>query len=371
MSDDPNRPSGTDSGHVDTTHAGRNHGEDRWTQGPEVPPAKSASQMAGAPGDDAETLRERQRLAQLEMMDHWIGGVLKEQRRSRRWKLFFRLMMLTIVLVTLFSALYSLFWDSPGAATTEQRHLGIVEVNGVIASDSPANAERVIEGLNRAWEAESAAAVVLHINSPGGSPVQSQRIYAEIMRLREQGDKPIIAVIEDIGASGAYYIAAAADEIVASPVSLVGSIGVIYAGFGFEEAIAKIGVERRVMTAGENKAFLDPFQPLDEEAEQFWQGVLSQTHRQFIDDVRAGRGERLSNSPEIFSGLVWSGEQSLELGLIDQLGSLEQLSRDQVGDTHWVDYTPSMDPLDRLTRRFTQVVAEVLGVNAPSSPLRY
>jgi len=225
--------------------------------------------------------------------------------------------------------------------------------------------------LNRAWEAESAAVVVLHINSPGGSPVQSQRIYVEIMRLREQGDKPIIAVIEDVGASGAYYIAAAADEIVASPVSLVGSIGVIYAGFGFEEAIERIGVERRVVTAGENKAFLDPFKPLDDDAEAFWQGVLSQTHRQFIDDVRAGRGERLSDSPDIFSGLIWSGEQSMELGLVDQLGSLEQVAREQVGDTNLVDYTPSLDPFERLTRRFTQVVAQVLGVSAPNTPLRF
>lgn len=344
--------------------------DDRWTEGPEVSSGKT-DPIAGAPGDDAETLRERQRLAQLEMMDHWIGGVLTEQRRTRRWKLFFRLMLLVIVLVSLFTALNGLFWDTSSTAAPTQRHLGIVEVNGVIASDSPANAERIIKGLNRAWAAESAAAVVLHINSPGGSPVQSQRIYAEIMRLREQGDKPIIAVIEDLGASGAYYIAAAADEIVASPVSLVGSIGVIYAGFGFEEAIARIGVERRVVTAGENKAFLDPFQPLDDDTAAFWQSVLNQTHEQFIDDVRAGRGERLSDSSDIFSGLIWSGEQSIELGLVDQLGSLEGVARARVGATNWVDYTPSLDPFERLTRRFTQVVAEVLGVSAPNTPLRF
>ncbi|TVP50914.1 MAG: signal peptide peptidase SppA [Halomonas sp.] len=344
--------------------------DDRWTEGPEVSSNKAAP-MAGAPGDDAETLRERQRLAQLEMMDHWIGGVLTEQRRTRRWKLFFRLMLLTVVLATLFTSLYSVFWDTSGTAVPAQRHLGIVEVNGVIASDAPANAERIIKGLNRAWDSESAAAVVLHINSPGGSPVQSQRIYAEIMRLREQGDKPIIAVIEDLGASGAYYIAAAADEIFASPASLVGSIGVIYAGFGFEEAIENIGVERRVLTAGDNKAFLDPFQPLDGDAEVFWQGVLTQTHHQFMADVRAGRGEQLSDSPEIFSGLIWNGEQSVELGLVDQLGSLEQVARAKVGDTHWEDYTPSLDPFERLTRRFTQVVAEVLGVRSSSTPLRF
>lgn len=346
--------------------------DDRWTEGPEVTSSSvGPGPGPGAPSDDAETLRERQRLAQMEMMDHWIGGVLTEQRRTRRWKLFFRFMMLLVVLALALTTLYSVFWDDSGSAAPTQQHLGLVEVNGVIASDSPANAERIIQGLNRAWDAESAAAVVLHINSPGGSPVQSQRIYAEIMRLREQGDKPVIAVIEDLGASGAYYIAAAADEIVASPVSLVGSIGVIYAGFGFEEAIARIGVERRVVTAGENKAFLDPFQPLDGDTEAFWQSVLNQTHEQFIDDVRAGRGERLSASSEIFSGLIWSGEQSIELGLVDQLGSLEQVARDRVGDTSWVDYTPSLDPFDRLTRRFTQVAADVLGISAPNTPLRF
>lgn len=372
MSDDQSRQHGEHS--EQDGPASRDHPEttqDRWTQGPEVASGKATPPMHGAPGDDAETLRERQRLAQLEMMDHWIGGVLTEQRRSRRWKLFFRLLVLMVVLASLFAMFYSLFWGAPSGVTTTQRHLGIVEVNGVIASDSPANAERIIQGLGRAWEAEGSAAVVLHINSPGGSPVQSQRIYAEIMRLREQGGKPIIAVIEDVGASGAYYIAAAADEIVASPVSLVGSIGVIYAGFGFEEAIERIGVERRVVTAGENKAFLDPFKPLDEDAEAFWQSVLNQTHRQFIADVRAGRGERLSSSPAIFSGLIWSGEQSIELGLVDQLGTLEQVSRELVGEAHWVDYTPSLGPFDQLTRRFTQVVAEVLGLSAPNTPIRF
>ncbi|WP_404470831.1 signal peptide peptidase SppA [Vreelandella venusta] len=346
--------------------------QDRWTQGPEVSrSAKEEAVSVGDASDDAETLRERQRLAQLEMMDRWIGGVLTEQRRTRRWKLFFRLMLLTIVLVSLTTTVYSVWWGEPTASTPAQSHLALVEVRGVIASDAPANAERIIRGLNRAWSADSAAAVVLHIDSPGGSPVQSQRIFAEIMRLREQGDKPIYALIEDVGASGAYYIASAADEIMASPASLVGSIGVIYAGFGFQEAIDRLGVERRVVTAGENKAFLDPFQPLDEDVEAFWQDVLNQTHAQFINDVRAGRGDRLTDNPEVFSGLVWSGEQALSLGLVDELASLEQLARDKVGGAHWEDYTPSLDPFERLTRRFTQAAAEVLGVSSVSSPLRF
>ncbi|AVI63151.1 signal peptide peptidase SppA [Halomonas sp. GFAJ-1] len=346
--------------------------EDRWTQGPDVSrSAKGKAALAGDASDDAETLRERQRLAQLEMMDRWVGGVLTEQRRTRRWKLFFRLLFLTIVLVSLTTTVYRVWWGEPTASTPAQAHLALVEVRGVIASDAPANAERIIRGLNRAWSADNAAAVVLHIDSPGGSPVQSQRIYAEIMRLREQGDKPIYALIEDVGASGAYYIASAANDIMASPASLVGSIGVIYAGFGFQEAIDKLGIERRVVTAGDNKAFLDPFQPLGEDVEVFWQSVLNQTHEQFVNDVRAGRGERLTDSPEVFSGLVWSGEQALALGLVDELASLEQLARAEVGGTHWEDYTPRLDPFERLTRRFTQAAAEVLGVSSSSSPLRF
>ncbi|WAM47211.1 signal peptide peptidase SppA [Vreelandella venusta] len=344
---------------------------DRWTDGPEVVQQDKKPPLPGAESDDAETLRERQRLAQLEMMDRWVGGVLAEQRRTRRWKLFFRLMLLAIVLISLTTMLYRVFLAEPTASLPTESHIALVEVHGVIASDAPANAERIIKGLNRAWSSQSAAAVVLHIDSPGGSPVQSQRVYDEIMRLRDQGDKPIIAVIEDIGASGAYYVASAADSIVASRASLVGSIGVIYAGFGFQEAINQIGVERRVMTAGENKAFLDPFQPLGEEAADFWQGVLTQTHEQFIGDVKAGRGDRLSNSPEIFSGLIWSGEQALELGLIDELASLEQVAREQVGEAEWENYTPSLDPFERLTRRFTQTAAGVLGLQHAHAPLRF
>ncbi|WP_447553143.1 signal peptide peptidase SppA [Vreelandella sp. EE22] len=343
----------------------------RWTEGPEVSTQHGREGLAGAPGDTSDTLRERQRLAQIEMMDRWIGGVLSEQRRTRRWKLFFRLLTLALLLSLISFVVYRVFFAEPSSAAPASEHLALVEVHGVIASDAPANAERIIKGLNRAWESDSAAVVVLHIDSPGGSPVQSQRVFAEIMRLREQGGKPIIAVIEDVGASGAYYIASAADVITASPASLVGSIGVIYAGFGFQEAIDQLGVERRVMTAGENKAFLDPFQPLDEDIAAFWQGVLAQTHQQFIEDVIAGRNGRLVESDELFSGLIWSGEQAIDLGLIDELASLEQVARAQVGEASWVDYTPRLDPFERLTRRFASATAELLGVESTHSPLRF
>ncbi|GAA3905425.1 signal peptide peptidase SppA [Halomonas cibimaris] len=361
MSDEPTGSGGE--------QGGRTARRDPWTDSD----AASAEPPGGAgyPEDDTDTLRERQRLQQMAMMDRWIGGVLIEQRRSRRWKIFFRLLLATLLLMSVLLSAYSLFGGQPASAVSAQPHLGVVAVEGPIASDAPANAERLIRGLNRAWQAQSAKAVVLHINSPGGSPVQSQRIYAEVMRLRQAGDKPIIAVIEDIGASGAYYIAAAADEVVASPASLVGSIGVIYSSFGAQQAINKLGIERRVMTAGENKAFLDPFQPLNEDTQAFWQTVLDTTHQQFVADVKAGRGARLADDPRLFSGLVWSGEQAIELGLVDRLASIEDVAREYTGGMRRQDYTPALGPLDRLTRRFARTAAQALGLSVSPSPLHF
>ncbi|MDI5936271.1 signal peptide peptidase SppA [Halomonas kalidii] len=350
--------------------------EDRWTDGPELDPEEAREVRRqrevppAPPAEDAETLRERQRLAQMEMMDRWIGGVLVEQRRSRRWKLFFRFFFALLILASLAATLYGIFGaPSPGAPAGP--HLGVVKVKGAIDSESPASAERIIEGLNRAWDAEGAAVVVLHIDSPGGSPVQSQRIFDEVMRLRDEGDKPIVAVIEDVGASGAYYIAAAADEVIAAPASLVGSIGVISASFGFEEAIERLGVERRVYAAGENKAFLDPFSSVAPEQRAFWQSVLETTHRQFIDDVRQGRGDRLTDDERLFSGLIWSGEQALELGLVDAIGSLDGLARERLPEPRVRDYTPRLDPFERISRQFGRVAMEWLGVPTGQSPLRY
>ncbi|MGM0537080.1 MAG: signal peptide peptidase SppA [Pseudomonadota bacterium] len=351
--------------------------DDRWTSGPELTPEQACHEReaqrgdaAPPPAEDADTLRERQRLAQLEMMDRWVGGVLAEQRRSRRWKLFFRFFFALLILVSLSITLYGIL-GAPGAGAPARPHLGIVEVKGVIDSDSSANAERIIEGLERAWGVAEVEAVVLHIDSPGGSPVQSQRIFEAVMRLRESGDKPVLAVIEDIGASGAYYVAAAADEIIAAPASLVGSIGVIHAGFGFEEAIGRLGVERRVFTAGENKAFLDPFSEIAPEQRDFWQEVLESTHEQFIAAVREGRGERLVDDERLFSGLVWSGEQALELGLVDGLDSLDGVARSRLGEARLRDYTPRLDPFERISRQFGRVAMEWLGLPRGESPVRF
>lgn len=347
---------------------------DDWTQGPELSREEARRRMARerAAEDEASAVdAESVRLAQVRMMDRWIGGVLSEQRRSRRWKIFFRLLFALILIAGLALSGYALFLAQGEDVAGGRRHLGVVDVTGPIDAQGQANAERIIEGLQRAWRDPDSDAVVLHINSPGGSPVQSQRVYDEIRYLESQGDKPILAVIEDIGASGAYYMASAADRIYASPASLVGSIGVISAGFGLQKAIDKVGVERRVFTAGENKAFLDPFSAITPQQRQFWQSVLDTTHQQFIDAVKAGRGDRLSDDPRLFSGLVWTGEQARSLGLIDDLANLEQLSRDRLGEVSLKDYTPALDPWSLVSNKLTSAAAHWLGLSDGTSPVRY
>ncbi|ALM52169.1 signal peptide peptidase SppA [Halomonas huangheensis] len=341
--------------------------DDPWTQGT-APDAAASS--AAAPTEGAEALREQQRLKQIELMDRWIGGVLVEQRRTRRWKLFFRFAWLLLFMALIGSLAYAVM-RAPVDGMVQGQHIGVVEINGVIDSEAPANADRIIDGVKAAWEAPNSVAVVLHINSPGGSPVQSQRVYDAVRQLRESGDKPIIAVVEDIAASGAYYMAAASDEIVAAPASLVGSIGVIYSGFGLGEAIGRLGVERRVFTAGDNKAFLDPFSEIRPEQRDFWQEVLDTTHRQFIDDVKAGRGERLSDDPDVFSGLIWTGEQARELGLVDRIGSIEDEAREQLEEPALHDYTPPEAPFDRISRELGLMATQLLGLSDSASPMRY
>lgn len=316
---------------------------------------------------------------QTEVLGRWIEGLLKEQRQARRWKIIMRLLMLAILAVFL-TAYTLLLINGPsiftgGDDTTENPHIAVVQVAGPITSDGPSSADRIITGLRSAFEAESAVAVVIRINSPGGSPVQSQRVYQEVMRLKEARNenrepKPVYAVIEDIGASGAYYIASAADEIVVSPSSLVGSIGVIQAGFGFQGALESLGIERRVFSAGENKAFLDSFQGITPEQEAFWQEVLTTVHEQFIADVKAGRGEALSDDPELFSGLIWSGEQAISLGLADRTGDTSEVSRDLLdGEHRMVDYTPAGSLLDRVSRQLGVSVGAALGLESVQTPV--
>ena len=235
----------------------------------------------------------------------------------------------------------------------------------MIADKEAASADNIVSSLRAAFKDEKTRGVILRINSPGGSPVQSGYIYDEMRRLRaEHPTIKLYAVISDLGASGAYYIASAADEIYADKASLVGSIGVTAAGFGFVGTMEKLGVERRVYTSGEHKAFLDPFQPPKEEEAQFWRSVLETTHRQFIASVKEGRGDRLKSEehPELFSGLIWSGEQALQLGLVDALGSTSYVAREVIGEKELVDFTVEESPLDRFTKKLGASVAEHLAM---------
>lgn len=292
------------------------------------------------------------------LIEKLVLSLQSEQRKSRRWGIFFKLLTFAYLFALLVIIKFPL-GGSLDAATGS--HTALVEINGMIAADELASADNIVGSLREAFEADNSVAVVLRINSGGGSPVQSGYVYDEIQRLRgEHPDKKVYAVISDIGASGAYYIAAAADEIYADKASLVGSIGVVAGGFGFAEMMEKVGVERRLYTAGENKAFLDPFSPENEEEVAFWQGVLKTTHSQFIDKVREGRGDRLADDERLFSGLIWSGEQALELGLIDGLGSTSHVARQVIGEEELVDYSRRKSPLQNIVDQFGVSVGSAL-----------
>lgn len=284
-----------------------------------------------------------------------------EQRRARRWGIFFKI----LTFVYLFS-LFGIFASSKDSISSmdskaKNEHTAVVQIKGLVMDEESAAANVVVTGLRKAFEAPKAKAIILAINSPGGSPVQAGYIYDEINRLKAlHPDKKIYAVISDLGASAAYYIAAAADEIYADKASLVGSIGVISASFGFTGTLEKLGVERRIIAAGEHKAFLDPYLPLNEEDKQFWQDSLNVIHQQFIDQVKKGRGDRLSDDERLFSGLIWSGEAALELGLIDGLGSAGLVARDVIGAENIVDYSIQPDPITGLLRKFGLVTSQAI-----------
>ena len=293
-----------------------------------------------------------------QVIERMLMESFREQKRARRWGILFKLLTFVYLFVLLVLLAKGM---TPSSGLVHGPHTAVIDINGVIAADEQANADTIVQGLRDAFEAENAKAVILRINSPGGSPVQAGYVYDEIQRLRDQyPDKKVYAVISDLGASGAYYIAAAADEIYADKASLVGSIGVTASGFGFHEAIRKLGVERRIFTAGEHKAFLDPFSPLKEDEVAFWKEVLNTTHKQFIEQVKKGRGDRLKPAPELFSGLVWTGEQALALGLIDGLGSAGYVAREIVGEEETVNDTPRPDPFETLVSRLGASFAEGL-----------
>lgn len=296
---------------------------------------------------------------------HWERKILqdlafaaiREQRNSRRWGYVFK----GLVLLYLFAFLFLMLPDGEIAAEADA-HTALVDITGVISAETDANADMVVTGIRNAFKAEQAKALIIRMNTPGGSPVQSGIINDEIRRLRAtRPDFPVYAVVQDICASGGYYIAVAADEIYADKASIVGSIGVRMDSFGFTEAIDKLGVERRSLTAGENKAFLDPFLPLKDADVRHAKQMLDNIHQQFIEVVKSGRGDRINaNNEELFSGLFWSGEQALELGLIDGLASSSEVARDIVGAETIVDYTSRPNYLDRFAGKLGASIGQIL-----------
>ena len=274
--------------------------------------------------------------------------MMAERRSERRWRVFFRLVWLALALF----AAWALLYNRGHGNVPSGPHTALVELRGEISADSDASAEQMIAGLRSAFEDSGALAVVLRINSPGGSPVQAAIINDEIRRLKSLHKKKVYAVVEEVCASGAYYVAVAADEIFVNKASIVGSIGVLMDGFGFAGLMDKLGVERRLITAGDNKGMLDPFTAQDPRQRAYAQAMIDQVHQQFIQVVREGRGSRLKEAPDTFSGLFWNGEQAITMGLVDRYGSLDEVAREVVKAEAVIDYTPRDNVAERLAKRF-------------------
>ena len=288
-----------------------------------------------------------------ELVTKLATAALKEQRRARLWGIFFKLLTFAYISLILLMAI-----DWKGAEVGGKKHTAMVEVNGLIAPGTDASAERVNSALQAAFKDKNTQGVVVRINSPGGSPVQAQTIYDEMKRLRKvHPNIPIYAVVEDVCASGGYFVAAGADSIYVGKASIVGSIGVLMNGFGFTGLMEKLGIERRLITAGENKGMLDPFSPLEEKDKAHVKEMMGDIHQQFVGVVKEGRGKRLKESPEIFSGLIWTGQRSIDLGLADGLGSLEFVAREVVKAEQIVDFTQKEGIAEKFARRFGAAAA--------------
>jgi len=305
-------------------------------------PRPAAAQLPDAPGWERGTLEKL------------MFATLEEQRQQRRWRAFTRMAWLLFLLFLVWTLLYR---GGP-AADKALPHTAVIEVKGEIDSDSEASAEFIIAAMRAAFEDPAAQGIVLLINSPGGSPVQAGIVNDEMRRLKAKHKKPVYAVVEESCASAAYYIAAGTDRIFVDKASIVGSIGVLMDGFGFTGLMEKIGVERRLMTAGENKGFLDPFSPQTPTHREHAQVMLNQVHEQFIAVVKNGRGKRLKDAPELFTGLFWTGQQAVELGLADQLGNLDFVAREVIKAEELVDYTRRANVAEKLAKKFGAAVGE-------------
>jgi protease-4 len=299
-------------------------------------------------------MSEQQPNWEREVLEKLALSAIQEQRRARHWSILFKTLGFLYLFIVLFLAAG---WFRSDGVSLPKAHTALVDLQGVIAPGQT-SADAVIGGLQSAFEDKKTKGVILRINSPGGSPVQAGQIYDEIKRLRaKHPNTPLYAVVDDICASGGYYVAAGADRIYVNKASIVGSIGVLMDGFGFTETMQKLGVERRLLTAGENKGFLDPFSPVDPKQQAFAKQLLEEIHGQFIAVVREGRGKRLKETPETFSGLVWSGEKSIQIGLADAFGSVESVARDVVKAEEIVDFTRQESLLERLTGRLGATMA--------------
>ena len=292
------------------------------------------------------------------LLENLALASLREQRRTRIWGIFFKLITFLYLFILLFVALG---WIEDGRMRIAEKHTALIDLRGMIAADSMTNADKINASLRSAFEDKNTKGVILRINSPGGSPVQAGYINDEIRRLREKyTDIPLYAVVGDICASGGYYVAVAADKIYVDKASLIGSIGVLMDGFGFAGTLEKLGVERRLLTAGENKSFLDPFTPLDPIQREHATYLLREIHEQFIQVVKQGRGERLKDIPEIFSGIVWTGQKSIDLGLADEIGNAEYVAREIVQAETLVDFTPHEGLSDLFNKRFGQIMFNMI-----------
>ena len=344
---DSNRPGNSDPSFDPSREPG-------FPPDPSQPLASQARENASLTGKNASANASSVPGWERATLEKLVFATLNEQKSTRRWKTFVRLSWLLFFVILLWMA----FQRATPAIDASVPHTAVIEIKGEIAQGADASAEFVNAALRTAFEDEGAKAIVLLINSPGGSPVQAGMMNDEILRLKAKHKKPVYAVVEESCASAAYYIAVSADQIFVDKASIVGSIGVLMDGFGFTGLMDKLGVERRLLTAGENKGFLDPFSPQSDKQRAFAQSMLDQIHQQFIAVVKTGRGSRLKETPEMFSGLFWSGQQAVELGLADHLGNLDYVAREVVKVEEIIDYTRRDNVAERLAKKFGAAMGE-------------
>ncbi len=305
------------------------------------------------------------------VVERFLLTELEERRRASRWRFFRRVVVLLIIALVIANTLFGKVISSSNL----KPHIAVINVDGMIAAGMPANADSITKALKVAFEASEAKAIVMRINSPGGSPVQSDLIFRELQRLRaETPEKPVYSVIGDVGASGAYYIAVGTDKIYVNPASLIGSIGVIMPNYGVPDLMKKLGIEDRTLMSGEHKNLLSPTAPMNEVEREHVQSVLDAVHRQFIQAVKTGRGERLVDHPKVFSGYFWDGEEAIRLGLADGVASLQSLAREEIKLDEFVDYTITPDPFEKLFRglgvNLSQGLRQGLGLSGANEGLR-